>query len=750
MRSSSFGVAVVATVSLLSPVRQGPAAVPSIGIPLSLAEAITEATADGLTSDPSAVSWGSGRIDVFARGADNALWHRWYAGSWSAWESLGGALSSGPDASSWGSGRLDVFARAKDNSLQHMSYEGKWSGWESLGGGLTSDPSAVSWASGRIDVFVRGGDNALWHISYAKAWSGWESLGGGLASGPDASSWGAGRLDVFAQGGDNTLYHLWYSGGWSAWEGLGAPTTTVATTTYTKPTTFTRSTTLTASVPPPAPPTGYVKSGGLALSPPPPAPTGFAARHLGNGAVAFSWQTVSGATQYRLDGPGIPSSGLLVTATSANVSNVPGGPGTWQIVSVPASGLSDPNLNAKASAMVRYLPAHPVMWLTKNNGPGSWELMALHYGKLCNPSGFWDCWNQLKATVSSELWGLDPEKPELIQEAVYGNVNDLGTGRRTNCIQKMKGPPTPGLFIVCYATNHGYGPGEAGFGNPAVMTRAAAGEDPPPLPRSAECGSSFPCFKNPWGSLPRGASVMVKDPLGMRFLTMNGGKHFLNADAREREDWMNMLTAPGWWTEKPKEQETAILDSEGPKYPPHACMSCHGGVWDPSTLRVQGASFLPLDPNLLVFGATQAGDRTRYERPYQEENLRRINAIILNSGPSPAVADYIKGLYPYGVWNAGRTAQSDYVPAGWRDQPGLYRQVVRPYCTMCHLAGPSNLSFTSWGNFLQNKALIYTAVCQQKTMPHAEIPFREFWTRDTGPLYLPGLLAVSLGYQNCP
>lgn len=36
-----------------------------------------------LTSDPAAVSWGNNRIDVFARGIDNALWHTWWDGhSW--------------------------------------------------------------------------------------------------------------------------------------------------------------------------------------------------------------------------------------------------------------------------------------------------------------------------------------------------------------------------------------------------------------------------------------------------------------------------------------------------------------------------------------------------------------------------------------------------------------------------------------------------------------------------------------------
>jgi hypothetical protein len=63
---------------------------------------------------------GAGRIDLFARGVDNALVHKWWDGErWSEWENLGGALSSGPAVASWGAGRLDVFVRGNDNSLYH-------------------------------------------------------------------------------------------------------------------------------------------------------------------------------------------------------------------------------------------------------------------------------------------------------------------------------------------------------------------------------------------------------------------------------------------------------------------------------------------------------------------------------------------------------------------------------------------------------------------------------------------------------
>ena len=41
-----------------------------------------------------------GRLEVFARGTDNALWHIWqqhaHAGPWSNWASLGGVLINDP------------------------------------------------------------------------------------------------------------------------------------------------------------------------------------------------------------------------------------------------------------------------------------------------------------------------------------------------------------------------------------------------------------------------------------------------------------------------------------------------------------------------------------------------------------------------------------------------------------------------------------------------------------------------------
>ena len=187
-----------------------------------------------LTSAPTAVSWGSDRLDVFAKGTDNALWHKWWGGGpWSGWESLGGDLVSnsapssplggfGPVVTSWAPGRLDVFARGTDSQLWHRFYAGGWSSWEPLGGVLASSPGGVSWGPNRIDVFCRGTDTAgaVWHKWWDGAtWNGWESLsaGGTISQGPAATSRGPGDLEVYVLGYPVIdLLHLSYSGGWAS------------------------------------------------------------------------------------------------------------------------------------------------------------------------------------------------------------------------------------------------------------------------------------------------------------------------------------------------------------------------------------------------------------------------------------------------------------------------------------------------------------------------------------------------------
>ena len=187
-----------------------------------------------ITSEPTVGRNADGRLEVFARGTDNALWHIWQtapsAGPWSGWASLGGVITSDPAAGHDQDGRLEVFARGTDNALWHIwqtAPNNGWSAWSSLGGVITSNVSIQRNADGRLEAFVRGTDSALWHIWQTAPngnWSGWASLGGVITSSPTVSNDANGSLQAFARGADDALWHIWQTApnnGWSAWASLG-------------------------------------------------------------------------------------------------------------------------------------------------------------------------------------------------------------------------------------------------------------------------------------------------------------------------------------------------------------------------------------------------------------------------------------------------------------------------------------------------------------------------------------------------
>ena len=179
----------------------------------------------------------NGWLEIFVRGANNALWHKWQDppnGQWSGWESLGGILTSDPVViqNHW-NGR-EVFVRGTDNGVHHIWQDrprGNWSGWEGLGlpGGfaVTGNVAVSRDNNGWLEIFVRGANNALWHKWQDPPngqWSGWESLGGILTSDPVVIQNHWNGREVFVRGTDNGVHHIWQDrprGNWSGWEALG-------------------------------------------------------------------------------------------------------------------------------------------------------------------------------------------------------------------------------------------------------------------------------------------------------------------------------------------------------------------------------------------------------------------------------------------------------------------------------------------------------------------------------------------------
>jgi hypothetical protein len=83
-----------------------------------------------ITSNPAVTDNSDGRLEVFARGTDDALWHIWqtaaHSGPWSGWASLGGILKDEhvvgkPHETSPNSGPSNRTDLTKDESLRRAA-----------------------------------------------------------------------------------------------------------------------------------------------------------------------------------------------------------------------------------------------------------------------------------------------------------------------------------------------------------------------------------------------------------------------------------------------------------------------------------------------------------------------------------------------------------------------------------------------------------------------------------------------------
>ncbi|KAH6715963.1 peptidase S8/S53 domain-containing protein [Leptodontidium sp. MPI-SDFR-AT-0119] len=215
----------------------------------SLIDALARSRQTVLRTD--SASWvapdAAGRLELFARGNDGALWHIWQTvinGGWSSWFSHGSPrrvrLNGSPIVGRNLDGRLQVFLLSTDSQLWYIAQTtpgGGWGSWTSLGKPasttLTDSSVIASNADGRLEIFTQGADSALWHIWQTTpngTWSSWVSQGKPPSGGVQGSLCIApsqdGRLEVFAVGLDGDLWHTWQTAvnnGWSSWFSHGNP-----------------------------------------------------------------------------------------------------------------------------------------------------------------------------------------------------------------------------------------------------------------------------------------------------------------------------------------------------------------------------------------------------------------------------------------------------------------------------------------------------------------------------------------------
>lgn len=197
----------------------------------------TGTTAGTTMAVPPVRTDGQPTLDVFARGADDQLYHRWWVpGVWTCWQGLRGELASGAGVASHGPGILHLGVLAPDNRIVDLSFvnrsnlSGGWSNWTQLGSeSFSSAPAAVSWSTAHFEMYAKGSDNRIWRNAYrfgGGGWTGWAAFANDtrrFTSAPAAVAYAPERLHVFATGEDGRIYdrHLLAEGGWSDWAALG-------------------------------------------------------------------------------------------------------------------------------------------------------------------------------------------------------------------------------------------------------------------------------------------------------------------------------------------------------------------------------------------------------------------------------------------------------------------------------------------------------------------------------------------------
>jgi hypothetical protein len=191
-----------------------------------------------ITSAPAAVSWGSGRIDVFARGANGEVVQNYRdgAGGWAGWstpgELRGMVLRSAPSCTSLEQNTINCVAlREGYGGVTQFWWNGQRWDRNDLGGDATSAPAIVAWGRGRLSLLVRNSNGTIihkyWQPGFAD-WSPpqWEAVGNGaqLFSAPACTSRDVGVIDCFSLGANGAVQQLYYDEAagarWVGWQSL--------------------------------------------------------------------------------------------------------------------------------------------------------------------------------------------------------------------------------------------------------------------------------------------------------------------------------------------------------------------------------------------------------------------------------------------------------------------------------------------------------------------------------------------------
>jgi hypothetical protein len=180
------------------------------------------ANGDWLFGAPAVIAAGDAFRDVYVRGQDGAVYHKYWNGQqWNGWYGLGGQIVGAPAVVNVRAGLTDIYVRGTDDRLYQKWWDGqKWNpsddGWDRHDDGdfrLGSAPAVVAAGDAFRDIYVRGQDGAVYHKYWdGQLWSGWQSISGGIVGAPGVAGVRPGFTDIYVRGLDDRLYQRWWDG----------------------------------------------------------------------------------------------------------------------------------------------------------------------------------------------------------------------------------------------------------------------------------------------------------------------------------------------------------------------------------------------------------------------------------------------------------------------------------------------------------------------------------------------------------
>ncbi|HEX3759789.1 MAG TPA: hypothetical protein VHW23_13840 [Kofleriaceae bacterium] len=358
----------------------------------------------------------------------------------------------------------------------------------------------------------------------------------------------------------------------------------------------------------------------------------------------------------------------------------------------PDGWVSDPNFDACNGPVTVYndavLPTGPTYLMPITGGSIVDNSAAYRHATDADVGGSRD---------TLDHWKMANDFPGTDASAIYFNNGDLKFGRDMHCHVTSHGT------TACYVSNHG----NVGTDDEVTALADARG-----------------------GATPVATVTMEYDPAA------SGG---LNV-----QFWA--YASDGSYLAK------AALDGQGAKPLPDICMACHYGYIDGITNKVADAQFLPFD--LGSFHYDTAGDphAGSPSAATVQEQFRQLNKLVLDttataSTVQPGYQQLMNMWYPGtgGVATPGHlfsftNGAAQLSGAPFTGHEPLYDAVVAPVCRTCHIA---HGSFDNWTSFSQMSSgsisgLIQSYACgtgsaatqvtRTFSMPHAEVPFKRFWT----------------------